>query len=64
MRTSRSTFYRWFPGWRMAVYGTLQKEREKVKVGRDDDDANRGAPIYELVQPADEPADDNYNAAG
>jgi hypothetical protein len=64
MDISRSTFYRWFPYWRMAVYGTLQKERKMVKVGRDDDDANRGAPIYELVQPADEPAADNYNAAG
>jgi hypothetical protein len=64
MDISRSTFYRWFPGWRMAVYGTLQKDREKVKIGRDDDGANRGAPIYELVQLADESADDNYNAAG
>jgi hypothetical protein len=64
MDISRSTFYRWFPGWRMAVFGTLQKDRKMVKIGRDDDNANRGAAIYELVQPDEEPADDNYNAAG
>jgi len=62
---SRRTFYRWFPGWRVAVFGGLAPAPKAVKIGHEEDHGRRGAPIFELVQPDDTPTDaDNYNAVG
>jgi len=65
MGISRSTFHRWFPGWRTAVFGGIAPAPKVVKIGHEQETGRRGAPIFELIQPDDEPSDtDNYNAAG
>lgn len=65
MGISRSTFYRWFAGWRTAAFGGVASAPKVAKIGHEQDHGRRGAPIYELIQPDNEPSDaDNYNAVG
>ena len=49
MRTSRSTFYRWFPYWKIAVDATTPGAGLFVRVGRDERDGLRGDSIFEQV---------------
>jgi hypothetical protein len=50
LRTSRSTFYRWFPNWKMIALAAAQGSALMVRVGRDERAGLRGDPIFEQVE--------------